>query len=256
MSKAIPLVELFGPTIQGEGKVIGQQTYFLRFGLCDYKCEMCDSMHAVNPLLVKQNAQWLNQEEIFQRYMRFRAPFGTTTPWVTYSGGNPCLHDLQELTDKIQEADGKIAVETQGTFCPEWVADCDIITVSPKPPGMGEQLETDKLDKFMGELNMHPGLNMKVVVFSQQDLEVAAALYDRYVSERKNLHGNNFFLSLGNPWPPGKEDPDIQSPGRLRDELIKRYKVLMLDIMQHPILNKVKFLPQWHVILFDNMKGV
>ena len=68
VDKKLPLMELFGPTIQGEGTVIGQQTYFLRFGLCDYKCRMCDSMHAVDPRLVKANATYLTQAEIFEQF--------------------------------------------------------------------------------------------------------------------------------------------------------------------------------------------
>lgn len=263
MSHKIPLVEVFGPTIQGEGKVIGQQTYFLRFGLCDYKCTMCDSIHAVNPVLVKANAQWLNEEEIFQRYMRHREPLGTTTPWVTFSGGNPCIHDLSGLVDAVKnKAEGKIAVETQGTMFKEWLAECDIVTVSPKPPGMGEELEIDKLNAFMGELSGQPGLNMKVVVFDQVDLEVAAGLYDQYVNNRKDIRPNDFFLSLGNPYPPGSENAaKLTTENKVGDValsalLTDRYKLLMGDIMQHPILCQVKFLPQWHVHLFGNKQGV
>ena len=40
--------EIFGPTIQGEGAVIGQPTVFVRAGGCDYRCEWCDTLHAVD----------------------------------------------------------------------------------------------------------------------------------------------------------------------------------------------------------------
>src|SRR5690606_39988469 len=42
MSK-IPVIEIFGPTIQGEGMVIGQKTMFVRTAGCDYSCSWCDS---------------------------------------------------------------------------------------------------------------------------------------------------------------------------------------------------------------------
>ena len=32
----MPIMEVFGPTIQGEGMVIGQKTIFIRTGGCDY----------------------------------------------------------------------------------------------------------------------------------------------------------------------------------------------------------------------------
>ena len=32
----IPVIEIFGPTIQGEGMVVGQKTMFVRTAGCDY----------------------------------------------------------------------------------------------------------------------------------------------------------------------------------------------------------------------------
>ena len=39
----IPVMEVFGPTIQGEGAVMGQKTMFVRTAGCDYSCSWCDS---------------------------------------------------------------------------------------------------------------------------------------------------------------------------------------------------------------------
>lgn len=39
----IPVIEMFGPTIQGEGAVIGVKTMFVRTYGCDYRCGWCDS---------------------------------------------------------------------------------------------------------------------------------------------------------------------------------------------------------------------
>ncbi|MDU4929904.1 MAG: 7-carboxy-7-deazaguanine synthase QueE, partial [Staphylococcus epidermidis] len=39
----IPVLEIFGPTIQGEGRVIGRKTMFVRTAGCDYRCSWCDS---------------------------------------------------------------------------------------------------------------------------------------------------------------------------------------------------------------------
>ena len=47
------VVETFGPTIQGEGPYAGRVCHFVRFGGCDYRCTWCDSMHAVDPGLVR-----------------------------------------------------------------------------------------------------------------------------------------------------------------------------------------------------------
>ena len=44
----IRVSEIFGPTIQGEGALIGQPTIFVRTGGCDYRCSWCGTMHAVD----------------------------------------------------------------------------------------------------------------------------------------------------------------------------------------------------------------
>lgn len=249
--KKIPLVEMFGPTIQGEGAVIGQQTYFLRFGLCDYKCKMCDSMNAVDPKQVKANAQFLTQEEIMDAFMAFRKP--NTTRWITFSGGNPCIHDLSELVIALKSEGFLIAVETQGTFAPDWLGSCDIVTCSPKGPGMGEKCNMNVLDEFLSTGFQHfpNGLNLKVVLFDQRDLEFAKDVAIRYTR-----YGLPFYLSLGNPFPPGyTANGIVKDHADHMQTLVDRYKVLFEDIQQDPILSNMRFLPQWHTFVWGNEKG-
>lgn len=252
--KKIPLVEMFGPTIQGEGVVIGQQTYFMRFGLCDYKCRMCDSMNAVDPQQVRANAKWLTQREILDQF------FGSlykvnSTKWVTLSGGNPCIHDLSIIVGTLKKLDFKIAVETQGTFGPSWLNQCDIITVSPKGPGMGETTFMNQLDKFIQYVNSaNPtAVNFKIVVFDQRDLEFAKMIYERY-----SHTGAPFYLSLGNPYPPGAQDfpgDEYLSHQQHMTTLVDCYKSIWNDIATDPILSQMRYLPQWHVFVWGNEKG-
>lgn len=258
--KKIPLVEVFGPTVQGEGAVIGQQTYFLRFGLCDYKCTMCDSMHAVDPVQVRANAKWLTQEQIFRALQEHRDATGPySTKWVTFSGGNPCIHNLQDLVTALRLGGWQIVVETQGTFNPMWLVDVDVISISPKGPGMGEKLELDKLDKLIINLTrfFHGQFYLKIVIFDERDLEVARMLYERYVLTNV-IRPNQVFLSLGNPYPPGKTEfgEDGMTIQLLRNVLTDNYKSLLADIMKDRHLSQVRFLPQMHVLIYGNKQGV
>src|SRR5215216_6542723 len=136
-NKKIPVLEIFGPTVQGEGLVIGTRTFFIRFGLCDYRCKMCDSMHAVDPGSVKANARYLTQRQIFDEVKSRMDEHNCA--WVTLSGGNPAMHDLTELCTLLKFDEKLISIETQGTIAPMWIGLCDYITISPKGPGMGEQ---------------------------------------------------------------------------------------------------------------------
>jgi 7-carboxy-7-deazaguanine synthase len=268
-AKKIPVVEIFGPTIQGEGAMIGIRTSFIRFGLCDYKCVMCDSMHAVDPIRVKENATWATQEEIASELFevhKLNLAEGPNCEWVTFSGGNPCMHDLTELIKRIRGFDllggaAKIAVETQGTLCPAWLHLCDVITVSPKSPGMGEEFELPKFTNFLMQFCHHPGFNVKVVVFSMADIEWSRTIND--IMKDWGL-GDKMYLSLGNPHPPGMDeilDETANEVGVSRDNLLKlkllqNYQQLTEDLLQIQDLRNVKFLPQMHVLTWANKQKV
>lgn len=245
--KKIPLVEVFGPTIQGEGAVIGQQTYFLRFGLCDFRCLKCDSMHAVDPKLVRANAEWLTQYQIYQRLANVKLP--GSADWVTFSGGNPCIHDLYTLCSLLKAEDWQIAVETQGTIPAAWLWCADIITVSPKSPGMGEKYDPKVFMDFMMKLRGKRGVQVKIVVFDQQDLDFARRVFtDAAIACPGQL---DYYLQQGNPWP-----TDQLSVSELTNGLRELYLELFDKIKEDPILSQVKFLPQFHTWLWGNKAGV
>lgn len=247
--KKLPLVEMFGPTIQGEGAVIGQQTFFFRFGLCDYKCALCDSLHAIQPEWVRQHASWLTQEEIFELFMMKHRP--GQTRWVTFSGGNPCIHDLSVLVRLLKQHKFLIHVETQGTIWQEWLEDVDLITVSPKGPGMGETTDIGVLSDFLVQNTNRTEQVLKIVVFDQRDLDFARDIFNTY---RFIIPQSNRYLSLGNPLPPDRPVGPSSHEEHVRI-LTQQYQVLFEDIMNDEILSSAKFLPQWHVYVWGNAKG-
>jgi 7-carboxy-7-deazaguanine synthase len=260
--KKIPLVEAFGPTVQGEGYMVGVRTSFLRFGLCDYECKMCDSMHAVDPQQVSANAEWLTQFEIAEKLLELHDPnkdFVLNCEWVTFSGGNPCIHNLEELVRRIKGFDIthgvlKIAVETQGTFLPAWLHLCDVVTVSPKSPGMGEKFEADKFARFVMTFQHHIGFNVKVVLFSQQDIEFLKMVNGIVMDIAPHLR-DRVYASLGNPYPPGQV-PDHLTDDDLKLELLQSYRILTEEMLQERDLMNVKFLPQLHVLAWANKQAV
>lgn len=256
LTKKLPLMEVFGPTIQGEGRVIGQQTYFIRLGLCDYKCEMCDSMHAVDPTQVSANAEWLTQDEILTKFLKHVNSTPHSTDWVTLSGGNPTIHDLTWLTEELVDRCFRIAIETQGTFCPEWLKYCEVVTCSPKGPGMGERFEPGKFQQFLFQAKPHSGgdlehsLNVKVVIFTDKDIEFADRIAKLMLSS--GISRDKLYLSQGNPYPPGYPF----QPTDLREYLRGEYLYTFEKLKNHPTLSACKFLPQFHVWLWGNKQGV
>src|SRR5512143_1667190 len=163
----IPIAEIFGPTLQGEGQLAGKPTYFLRVGGCDFSCAWCDSGHAVNPEEVLKLYR-LTQDQIYYKLL-LHTQEHHGPQWLTISGGNPGLYDLGEVVRRWQSeqlgntADetwykGKVAVETQGSRWQPWFAILDLLTVSPKGPSSG--MTNSGLDAFMREAGEVDYLNL------------------------------------------------------------------------------------------------
>src|SRR5581483_7873939 len=107
----IRVSEIFGPTIQGEGPLIGKPTVFVRTGGCDYRCAWCDTLYAVLP---EYRDEWTLQtaDEIIARV---DALAGGHPVLVSLSGGNPALQPLAGLIARGRARGHRFALETQGS---------------------------------------------------------------------------------------------------------------------------------------------
>lgn len=237
----IPVVELFGPTIQGEGALAGQISYFLRTGGCPYECSWCDSMHAVDPDQVKANATRLTQDQIIDRikHQMRHARIGT---WLTLSGGDPAIWDLGKVAASMRVDEVRIAIETQGSFYPDWFEYLNLITCSPKPPssGMSEKTDYGVLNEYYRRF--HDRLVFKVVIFSKADLDFARDLRVKYPRTQ-------FYLSAGTPVADGYDGD------KLNRSVIRNYKWLADRVLKYPELHGSIVGLQQHVLLWGHEKG-
>ena len=174
--KRIPIIECFGPTIQGEGLMTGQVTHFLRTGGCSLKCSWCDSMYAVDPKQVKENATYLLSPQILDLVTAL-----PHAPWLTLTGGDPCMHKgLGDIIFALEVQGMRIAVETQGMLFPNWLTKCDVVTFSPKPPSSGKIVDPTDLRLWLQDnrSSFKGRICIKIVVFDEQDYAYARHLYD------------------------------------------------------------------------------
>ena len=148
MAKGLPVVEIFGPTIQGEGAVAGMPTYFVRLGGCDYRCIWCDSMHAVDPYEWTKTATWMQPDEIITAIKAL--PEGPQL--ISLSGGNPAIWECMPLVQALHMANYKVCVETQASIFRPWLREADLVTLSPKPPSAGNVTKIDIVKKFLLQL--------------------------------------------------------------------------------------------------------
>ena len=256
-TKKAAVIEIFGPTIQGEGPQAGAKTMFVRFGGCDYRCAKCDSPHAVQPLAIKQHAKRMTPEEIYNQLLPVMEETGTN--WVTLSGGNPCMWDLTELIFLLHSKLKYVAVETQGTLAPKWLNDCDLVVISPKGPGMGEKFDEKVFEAFLSHIEPPTLTALKVVLFSQMDIEFALYVGQIASASTGVVHYGMRFFSLGNPYPPVLNDQmeltDVVPIGGLIPTLLNEYKQLLEDVVNDRRITDWRFIPQLHVLAWGNEIG-
>lgn len=185
----IPVLEVFGPTIQGEGRVIGRKTMFVRTAGCDYRCSWCDSAFTWDGS-AKEDIQLMTAEEI---YAKLREVGGDNFNHVTISGGNPALiKGIQELVDLFETHHIQTALETQGSKFQPWMTQINDLTISPKPPSSKMKPNLDILDSVIKQC-VPESLNLKVVIFEEDDFDFAKMIHHRYPTIP-------FYLQVGNPY--------------------------------------------------------
>ncbi|MEK4604806.1 7-carboxy-7-deazaguanine synthase QueE [Bacillus sp. FSL L8-0099] len=238
MSK-IPVLEIFGPTIQGEGMVIGQKTMFIRTAGCDYSCSWCDSAFTWDGS-AKEQVRQMAPEEIWNELVEIG---GENFSHVTISGGNPVLlKNIQFLLTVLKENGIRTAIETQGSKWQEWLLQIEEVTISPKPPSSKMKTDFTMLDSIIRKLE-RKDFSLKVVVFEDYDFEYAVKVHKRYPQVP-------FFLQVGN------DDTKTVDDAALIKNLLQKYERLIEKVVQCKEMNDAKVLPQLHALVWGNKRGV
>lgn len=242
VTRTTPVIEIFGPTIQGEGPDAGRPAYFVRVGGCDFRCSWCDSMYAVDPAAVREHAERMTADDVRRRL----GDLGEGPRLVVLTGGNPALHRLDALVDGLHEDGFEVAVETQGSTFRPWLAEVDRLVVSPKPPSSGEATPRHwaQLVAFMGELPLpFPGVAFKVVVFDDRDLEYARTVTRRWP-------GIPLHLSTGTD---PHQAADVEAD---RAQILDRFRWLCESAARDPLLGDARIGLQLHVMAWGRERGV
>lgn len=235
MSDTIRISEIFGPTIQGEGALIGQPTVFVRTGGCDYRCAWCDTLYAVES---KYRADWtpMSAGEIFAKIK----DLSRGTPlMVSLSGGNPATQDLGPLIALGHKDGYRFALETQGSVAQEWFKDLDVLTLSPKPPSSTMKTDWEIFESCVNAAGKNTQTALKIVVFDETDYAYARDAAQRYPDLP-------LYLQPGNHKVEGPADHEALNE-RLR---------WLVDKVTNDNWFETHVLPQLHVAIWGNSRGV
>ncbi len=237
----IRVSEIFGPTVQGEGALIGQPTVFVRTGGCDYRCDWCDTLHAVDS---QYRHDWtpMTASEIWKDV---EALSGAHPLMITLSGGNPATQPLSDLLDLGHAKGYQFAMETQGSVAQTWFEKLDILTLSPKPPSSLMTTDWDKFDQCLAAAKKKPEIALKIVIFDDQDYQYAREVSSKYPSLPLYIQPGNH-----TPPPPEEHDAKIDLAG-----IHARYDWLVNKISEEKWFKPI-VLPQLHVLIWGNKRGV
>lgn len=235
--KDILISEIFGPTIQGEGALIGRPTVFVRTGGCDFRCAWCDTLYAVLP---QHKGDWKGQsaEEILAQVEKLSGGFPLL---ITVSGGNPALQPLEPLLEMGHARGHTFALETQASRPQPWFSKLDHLILSPKPPSSGMEFRPETLAQCLEAAKNGPHVSLKVVVFDEADYAFAKSIHA--------LHSHvPFYLSVGNPSAQSGQGADTA-------DLTARLEWLLARAARDGWFGAT-ISPQLHVLLWGNKRGV
>ncbi|RUM18083.1 7-carboxy-7-deazaguanine synthase QueE [Rhizobium vallis] len=240
-AETIRVSEIFGPTIQGEGALIGLPTVFVRTGGCDYRCCWCDSLHAVDSAF---RDQWIpmSTEAVWQEVKKLSGDKPLT---VSLSGGNPAIQPLGPLIELGHSRGYRFALETQGSVARDWFRNLDMLILSPKPPSSGMSTDWEQVDDCLRLAAGGPEIALKIVVFDDADYAFAQLAGERYPYVP-------LFLQPGNHTPPPPDDADARVD---IDGVMDRMHWLIEKVTADRWFS-VRVLPQLHVLLWGNKRGV
>ena len=243
MTERIRISEIFGPTIQGEGPLIGHPTVFVRTGGCDYRCAWCDTLFAVLP---EYREEWtpMTPPQIMARVNELAEGHPML---ISLSGGNPALQPLASLINLGRREGHRFALETQGSVSQPWFAELDWLILSPKPPSSETTTDLNILEACLEAAQGRPRCALKIVVFNDADYAYARTVAARYPSLPT-------YLQVGNPAPliaAGRPLPDQAD----FDDLMSRLRWLVSKVVADRWFDAT-VLPQLHVLAWGNKRGV
>ena len=219
-------------SIQGEGKLAGIPSVFVRVSGCNLRCTWCDSPATS----WKPVGESMPLDAILDRLSDHACTH------VVLTGGEPLIADgVEELTRRIKDGGYHLTIETAGTVWKDVV--CDLASVSPKLSNStpwirenGRRAETHERQRLNLEVIRRfrtlPDYQLKFVVESREDL----AEVDDIVARLGEVHCENVLLM-----PQGVTTEELTDKGKWVAELCKQ--------------RGYRFCPRLHIALYGHAPG-
>lgn len=251
-------MEMFGPTIQGEGRRAGHISYFIRFGGCNFRCSGfgveytdpdgnvkygCDSYYSVDPKF-KKNWSFLSYTEIIESFNELLKPSSdaVTKPDIVITGGEPTMYwnneDFQKFLIYYISRGHKITIETNASLDIEFDKDYQkeiIFSMSVKLKNSGEP--------------EHKRINVKNIT---NILENTKKSYFKFVISKENIVETEIEILELLKEIPYYTDVYLMPMGETNEVLNEN----SLATAEMAIKNNWQYTDRLHIRLWDNKMGV
>lgn len=230
--------EIFGPTIQGEGILMGTPSTFIRLAGCNMNppCSWCDT-----PYSQAQGAGdlVLTIKEIVDQI---------TTKHVVITGGEPLIQsNVKNLADLCDASGHIVTIETNGTIYREklrWPV--YLFSISPKLGRSGHEPNRSVLNKYCANTDHYYRLQIKFVVAGTADFE-EAVIHIASLHHEWSTKDINFVLH------------PVGSTEDTRDTLMQKLQHLIEATLSNESLcaiPSVQVLPQLHRLLWGQRRAI
>lgn len=239
---AVRISEIFH-SVQGEGRLVGVPSVFVRTSGCNLRCVWCDTPYAS----WSPEGEEMGVPAIVEQVGRFGCRH------VVVTGGEPMIaKDIGELLDVLRAAGHHLTIETAATVPPLPGLACDLASLSPKlanstptaaqaGAGWADRHEARRLQPaVIREWITRFDYQLKFVVSSEADLSEIRALLAAVTDG-----------SGGPPVPIPSEQVLLMPEGTDAATLAARGRWLV-DICK---ATGYRFCPRLHVDLFGHTRG-
>lgn len=152
-------------SIQGEGKLIGVPTYFIRSVGCNLDCAWCDTKYSFD------GGTEMSVDEIVESARDER--------YICITGGEPMIQkEFPELLDRLLAEGKHVTIETNGSVSLKDLPDSENVLVSMDVKCPSSKM-TDRMD-WNNLALLRPKDQLKFVLADEGDYEFAVDIVRRY----------------------------------------------------------------------------
>lgn len=248
----LEISEIFGPTIQGEGKKVGTPSVFIRLGKCNMSCSgfnvayqtptgetkySCDSYYSVDHSFKPHWMRFETYEEILAEVEKL---FLDYKPDIVITGGEPLMYwnneQFQKLLEYFITHDFNVTIESNGSIPIDFTLPYQkkiLFSLSVKLSNSGESLKKRVNIQALTTIIHQTSAYLKFVM-------------DKHFINKAQSEIQELLAQLP------KVEVYVMPLGETLDELNDN----AMSVIQMAIQNNFNYSDRLHIRIWDNKRGV